>query len=133
VLGVGLIDALIAIAILSFGLIGLTRMQGRMVTASTDAQLRTTAVQLADELLNTVIVDNANAACYTLPQSGACASAIAKTRTQDWANRVSAAMPGTVTRTVALDTTSGRMTVQIGWAARENDDPRLLSVVTDVR
>lgn len=131
--GVGLIDALIAIAILSFGLIGMSRMQGRMVTASTDAQLRTTAVQLADELLNTVIVDNANAACYTLPQTGACAASIAMTRTTDWANRVSAALPGTVTPTVSLDTASGRMTVQIGWTARENDDPRLLSVVTDVR
>ena len=67
--GVSLIDALIAIAILSFGLVGMTRMQGRMVTASTDAQLRTTAVQMADELLNTVLVDTTNAACYTLPPS----------------------------------------------------------------
>ena len=39
------------IVILSFGLIGMTRMQGRMVTAATDAQLRTTAIQMADELL----------------------------------------------------------------------------------
>jgi type IV pilus assembly protein PilV len=73
--GVSMIDALIAIAILSFGLIGMTRMQGRMVSAATDAQLRTTAVQMADELLSTVLVDTANAACYTLPQSGACGSA----------------------------------------------------------
>ena len=86
--GVSLIDALIAIAILSFGLIGMTRMQGRMVTASTDAQLRTTAIQLADELLNTVLVDNTNFACYTLPQTGACASAAATARTTSWASRV---------------------------------------------
>lgn len=132
--GVGLIDALIAIAILSFGLIGISRMQGRMVTSATDASLRTTAVQLADELLNTVLVDNANAACYTLPQTGACASALAITRTTDWKNRVTAAMPVPVsTLTVTLVPATGRMTVAMGWTARDGADPRLLSVVTDVR
>lgn len=132
--GVGLIDALIAIAILSFGLIGMSRMQGRMVSSATDAQLRTTVVQLADELLNTVLVDNANAACYTLPQAGACGSLLAKTRTTDWKNRVTAAMPVAVSPlTVALDAATGRMTVSIGWTARDGADPRLLSVVTDVR
>jgi type IV pilus assembly protein PilV len=131
--GVSLIDALIAIAILSFGLIGMTRMQGRMVTSATDAQLRTTAVQFADELLNTVLVDNANAACYTLPQAGVCNSVAATARTTDWSNRVGGALPGTVTRTVTLDAATGRMTVAIGWVARDNADPRLLSVVTDVR
>jgi type IV pilus assembly protein PilV len=131
--GVSLIDALIAIAILSFGLIGVTRMQGRMVTSATDAQLRTTAVQLADELLNTVLVDNANAACYTLPQTGTCNSTAATARTTDWSARVGAALPGTVTRTVTLDAATGRMTVGIGWVARDSADPRLLNVVTDVR
>lgn len=131
--GVSLIDALIAIAILSFGLVGMTRMQGRMVTASTDAQLRTTAVQMADELLNTVLVDTTNAACYTLPQSGACASSVASARAADWSTRVAATMPGSATRTVTLDTTNGRMTVSIGWTGRDASDPRLLSVVTDVR
>lgn len=131
--GVGLIDALIAIAILSFGLIGMTRMQGRMVTAATDAQLRTTAMQLADELLNTVLVDNLNAACYTLPQVGACGSPLAVTRTNDWSNRVTAGMPVTVTRTVTLVPATGRMTVNLGWTSRDGADPRLLSVVTDVR
>lgn len=131
--GVGLIDALIAIAILSFGLIGMTRMQGRMVTSATDAQLRTTAMQLADELLNTVLVDNLNAACYTLPQTGACGSSLAVTRTNDWSTSVAAAMPVAVTRLVTLDAATGRMTVSIGWTSRDGADPRLLSVVTDVR
>ena len=131
--GVSLIDALIAIAILSFGLIGMTRMQGRMVTSATDAQLRTTAVTLADELLNTVLVDASNAACYTLPQAGACGSAAATARTTAWAAQVAATMPGTVTKGVTLDVATGRMTVSIGWTARDSSDPRLLNVVTDVR
>lgn len=131
--GISLIDAMIAIAILSFGLIGMTRMQGRMVSSATDAQLRTTAMQLADELLSTVLVDTTNAACYTLPQDGACASVAATARTTDWSSRVSATMPGSVTKAVTLDVATGRMTVSIGWTARESSDPRLLNVVTDVR
>lgn len=131
--GVSLIDALIAIAILSFGLIGMSRMQGRMVSSATDAQLRTTAVGLADELLNTMLVDNANAACYTLPQTGGCGSATAIARANDWAARVTAAMPGTVTKGVTINVANGQMTVSIGWTARDSSDPRLLNVVSDVR
>lgn len=131
--GVSLIDALIAIAILSFGLIGMTRMQGRMVSSSTDAQLRTTAVQMADELLSTVLVDAANAACYTLPQTGACGSSAAIARANDWSSRVTGTMPGSVTKGVTLDAGTGRMTVSIGWTGRDTSDPRLMSVVTDVR
>lgn len=131
--GVGLIDALIAIAILSFGLIGMTRMQGRMVSAATDAQLRTVAMQKADELLNTVLVDNANAACYTLPAAGACASPTASARATAWATDLATAMWVSTTHTVSLDAVTGRMTVEIGWTAREGADPRLLRVVTDVR
>lgn len=131
--GVGLIDALIAIAILSFGLIGMTRMQGRMVSASTDAQLRTVAMQKADELLNTVLVDNANAGCYTLPSPGTCASSVASARAAAWATDLATAMWVPVTSTVVLDTGTGRMTVEIGWTSREGADARLLRVVTDVR
>lgn len=131
--GVSLIDALIAIVILSFGLIGLTRMQGRMVTAATDAQYRTMAVQLADELLSTALVDSANRNCYTLPQTGACGSSAAVGRVTAWADRVTSSMPGTVTKGVTLDTATGLMTVSIGWTARDASDPRLLNVVTDVR
>lgn len=131
--GVSLIDAMIAAAILAFGLVGLTRMQGRMVSQATDSQLRTTAVAFADELLNTALVDSTNAACYTLPQDGACVSPAAIQRTNDWAARVSAAMPGSVTRAVGYNAATGRMTVSIGWTAREGSDPRQLNVVTDVR
>lgn len=131
--GISMIEALIAGLILSAGLIGLMRMQSQLVSASTDAQLRYSAVQLADEHLNVVRIDSANAACYTLPQTGACASAAATAYTSDWSARVAASLPGTVTRTVTLNAATGRMTVSIGWTARNGADPRLLNVETDVR
>ena len=43
------------------------------------------------------------------------------------------ASTGTVTRTVTLNAANSQMTVSIGWTARDSADPRLLSVVSDVR
>jgi type IV pilus assembly protein PilV len=131
--GVGLIDALIALAILSFGLLGMTRLQGRMVTSATDAQLRTTAVQLADELLSTALVDVDNAACYTRPQVGTCGNAAAIASTTAWAGRVTAGLTGTVMSGVSHNAGTGRMTVTINWTSKQASEPRQLQVVTDVR
>ena len=72
--GSGLIDGLVALAILAFGMLAMTRFQGRMVAQSTEAQSRQVATQFTSELLATVLVDTANAACYTLPQSGSCSN-----------------------------------------------------------
>jgi type IV pilus assembly protein PilV len=131
--GVGLIDAMIALAILSFGLLALTRFQGRMVAQTTEAQSRMVATQLGDELLSTVLVDVRNAACYTLPQAGACASDTAKTGTTAWAARAATQLPAPVTTASVLDAATGRLTVTITWTGKGTADPRQLEVVTDVR
>ena len=120
--GVGLLDALVAMAILAFGLLGMTRLQTRM-----------TAMQLGDELLNAALVDTANAACYTLPQVGACAKAAAKAKTTDWETRSKAALPGSPTAGAVLDAGTGRMTVTLTWTGKESQETRTLVAVTDVR
>lgn len=129
--GIGLIEALVALAILAFGLLGLTRFQTRLIAQGTEAQERLTAVQLGDELLSTVIVDVGNAACYTLPQVGACGSAPAAARTAAWATRVAASLPGTVTTTAAL--VGNQLNLAITWTSRQTGDIRALQATTDVR
>jgi type IV pilus assembly protein PilV len=129
--GVGLFDALIALAILAFGLLGMTKMQTGLVRQASESQARMTAVQLADELLSTALVDVDNAACYTMPAAGNCASDVASARTEDWAARVSAALPGTVTAGSVL--ANQRLTVTLGWTGKESDEARTLEVTTDVR
>lgn len=135
--GISLIDGLIAIAILSFGLIGLTRMQGRMVTAATDAQFRTTAVQFADEILNTALVDSdENAPCYTVPATGTCNVATAAASTAAWSARLADALPGTVEHTVDLgEAGPDLLRVRISWTPRDllDDARRELTVITHVR
>lgn len=131
--GVGLFDALIALAILSFGLLAMTRFQGRMVAQTTETQARQVATQLASEHLSTVLVDVNNAACYTLPQAGVCASAGAMAGTTAWATRTAAALPSPVTTSSTLNAATGRLTVAITWTGKDSGDPRRLETVTDVR
>lgn len=130
--GVGLIDALVALAILAFGMLGMTRLQARMVAQASESQMRTTAMQLSAELLNTAIVDPANAACYTLPQAGVCNNATAQAHATAWAARAAAAFPGTSSAGAVLDAT-GRMTVTITYTGKESQEARSLVAITDVR
>jgi len=131
--GFGLFDALISMAILSFGLLAMTRFQTRLVAQATESQSRQVATQLASEHLSTVLVDVKNAACYTKPQAGACANATAIANTTLWANRVAQALPGTVTTAAALNATADRLTLTIQWTGKDNGQTRTLQTVTDVR
>ena len=131
--GMGLLEGLVAVAILSFGLLGLARFQSGLVAQSTEAQGRMVAAQFADELLNTVLVDTANAACYTLPAVGTCPSADASARAADWQARALAALPGDDAATSALDTTTQRFTVTLRWTGKAAQDAHTLQMTTDAR
>lgn len=129
--GIGLLDALIALALLGFGLLGMTRLQTNLVRAGSESAARLTAAQLGDELLSTALVDVDNAACYTLPAAGTCNSEAAAARTEDWETRVAAALPGEVVATSTLD--DDQLTVSISWTGKESGESRTLEVTTDVR
>lgn len=129
--GVGLLDAIIALVILSFGVLAMTRLQGRLLAQGSEAQQRLVATQLGDELLSNALVDVTNAACYTLPQAGTCTNAGAATRTGAWATRVTNALPGPATSTSTIN--GDRLTVAITWTGKGSGDTRRLEVTTDVR
>lgn len=131
--GIGLLDGLVAVAILSFGLLGLARFQSGMIAQSTEAQGRMAASQLADELLSTVLVDTANVGCYTLPQTGACTNAAALARATEWQQRALAALPGNDEATSVLDLGTQRFTVTLRWSGKASTDRHNLQMTTDVR
>lgn len=131
--GVGLLDAMIAMAILAFGMLGMTRLQARMVSQGSETQSRMAAARLADELLSLALVDPANAACYTLPQTGACGKAEASVMAAAWKVRAEAELTGTPTAGAVLDVANGRLTVTLTWTGKESQDPRTLVAITDVR
>lgn len=131
--GITLLDALIALAVLAFGLLGLSKLQTRMLVQATEGQQRMTASLLADELLNTMLVDNANAACYTLPATGSCSSPTASARADDWKVRALASLPGAIDATSIIDGTNNRMTVTLTWQFKNDTDQRTHQVISDIR
>jgi type IV pilus assembly protein PilV len=127
----GMIDGLIALVILSFGMLGLTRMQAKSVALGTESQARAVAAQYGSELLNAALVDNTNYACYTVPELAACGNANARAYTTGWKTRVQAALPSaTVTSTY---TANGRLTVKLTWQGKAEGETRTLETTTDVR
>lgn len=130
--GVGLFDALVALAILAFGMLALARMQTRLVAQATDSQLRLTASRLADELLNTALVDRGNAACYTTPAATDCASTVAKDQVTAWKGRVAAELPDGAASSELVAGPTNPLTVTLTWTSKGSDDQRVFKVSTDV-
>jgi Tfp pilus assembly protein PilV len=138
--GVGLFDGLVALAILGFGLFTLTGFQSRLVAQGTEAQHRMAASQLADELLNTALVDSTtNTPCYVLP-AGACGAggATAQAYTTAWKSRVLAALQNASDPTVTQNGATGQLTVTLRWQWTSKDgttpaETRTHTVISDPR
>lgn len=105
--GAALLEALVAILLLMLGILALIGLQGRMVSASTEAQMRGEATFLADQLIGQMSVDQGNLADY-VTSSGSCTSA----NCTAWLANVASTLPsGTATVTV----TNSLVNVQVNW------------------
>ena len=62
--GETLIESLIALALMAFGLLGMVKLQGDSVVHAREAQYRAEAQMLAHELIGTLWTDRANLAAY---------------------------------------------------------------------
>jgi type IV pilus assembly protein PilV len=130
--GSSLVEAMIAIVVLSFGILGLARFQIGMLAQTTDSQSRLAATALADELLSMVRVDIQNATCYTRPASGTCSSPFAATQAKAWSDKAAAAVP-TFTSFVASMPDAKTFQVALVWNSKAFKEPRTLQVSTDAR
>lgn len=128
--GVSLIEVLVTIVILSFGMLGLAKFQLGMVSQTTDSNARLAASAAAEEILTHVRVDLANAACYQIPAAGTCSSSFAKAQAAAW-NTAVATLPGFVSAKAALS--GNQFTVTLVWNAKTADETRTQTVTTDVR
>ena len=136
-----LLEPLISICILSFGLLGLAHFQLNMFAQNADAKMRISATSLTEELLSQVRVDPANAGCYTdSPPAGSCNYQTALQTYSDWkavAMKTMGSLAGAdksnVSVSSALDTATNSLTVQLKWSTKGAVDLRVHKVVTDVR
>lgn len=138
--GIGLLDGVAALACLAFGMLAMTDFQTKLVAQSTEAQQRQIAAQLADELLNTALIDSTtNVSCYVLPAPGTCPAggATALAYATAWKARVLATLPNATDPTVS-SAASGRLTVTLGWTWTSKNgvtaaEPRTHTVISDSR
>jgi type IV pilus assembly protein PilV len=130
--GSSLIEAMVAIVILSFGILGLARFQIGMLAQTTDAQSRLTASALAEELLSMVRVDIPNAACYTTTPQVSCSSSFAASQVKNWTDKANKNIPG-ITSSIASMPDANTFNVFLVWRSKAFKELRSLKVNTDVR
>lgn len=144
--GVMLLEALIAILIFSLGILGLVGMQASAVRASRDAQFRSEAGLLANELIGEMRTDNRDGSVLrTNFDSGvqACPSTPSSADRPfcQWSNRVGSVLPGVgdFPPTVAVTPgvpgpprTASAVTVTVRWRAPGETTPHSYQVVVQV-
>lgn len=139
--GVNLIESLVALLILSVGMLGLVGLQVSMLRSTTDAQSRAVAAALADRLLSHALLDPSHASCYAVPVVGPCVSTPAGSIANGWLNEVKQLPNGSATAELTnvvpgggIPTgTNGQMRVAVTWSARADGETHSVEAFTDVR
>jgi type IV pilus assembly protein PilV len=117
--GVMLLEALMGILIFSIGILAILGMQGVAMRTTIDAKYRSEAGFLANEVIGTMWVDQANLANYATASLTCPTSPPHVPRPCDWINRVKTALPQDTTtpgNTAPIIVVNGRqVTVTVRW------------------
>ncbi|MDQ0073242.1 type IV pilus assembly protein PilV [Variovorax boronicumulans] len=152
VTGFTLVEVLVSIVVLSFGLLGMVGLQAASLQANRDARLQSTAVVLARELAEMMrgnkdqallssnnpyligLVDTPLAAptpsyCLTVGSSCSTVGAVAQAELTDWLARVDDALPGARV-SICRDSTpfASDGTAQWDCTSTNNSDPILVKI-----
>lgn len=109
--GIALLEVLIAILLISFGILGIIGLQANAIGFTTDARNRIEAGALADRIVAQMWVDPANLASYAWAGSGSPPSVLT-----NWVNDVQAALPNASTLPPTIDVgVDNVVTVTLRW------------------
>lgn len=108
--GVTLLEVMIGILLFSIGILGLIALQARAIGSVSDANYRSQASLLANEIIGQIWVDRANLAGYAMP--GGTAPAL-----NTWVAKVNNELPGAVANPpqITVDPLTGMLTVVVNW------------------
>lgn len=128
--GFTLVEAMVALIVLSIGLLGIAALYVETLRANRTALFRTEAVTLASDLADRIRANRATAGAYACPDpcdpTGG-GNAMAVTDLTEWLGVVQAQLPGgTATVTYVDDgvaTTPNAYTILIGWTEVGQADP----------
>lgn len=144
--GFMLLESLIAILIFAFGVLGIVALSARAVSAQSDAQYRTEAANLADEMAAKIAlsVDRLSLTSSVSAQLQAFATPSANALVSNWLDKVTgttssindpAVTPGLPGATVALQTivvTGNRLDITVSWKGPADTSMRKNTLVTYV-
>ncbi|SEK68737.1 type IV pilus assembly protein PilV [Pseudoxanthomonas sp. GM95] len=137
--GFTLIEVLIALVVLAFGLLGFAMLQAMNVRFVESANYRTQATNLGYEIMDQVRANKVSVSSYvgtyTATTSGCAAvygSGLTGTLTPTtfksaWQCRAGAALGDGATAVAAFDTTSRILTVSVSWGDSRWTDPSALT------
>jgi type IV pilus assembly protein PilV len=123
--GAALIEALVGILILSFGILGLVGLQAGMTRAQSVVKHRGDAAYLAAEVVGMMWLDKPNLANYATTPGTACTYQ----RCADWVGKVSTALPQGQSE-IAVTPANGLVSLTLTWsAASEGTHTYVISTV----
>lgn len=118
--GVGMIEVLVAIVILTFGMLGLAGLQSRILSFNQSSLYRSQATALTDDILDRMRADRANARAerwdtlITAASSSISGPAIFQSDLREWKEEVERLLPAGAA-SIDLDPTNNIVTVTIQW------------------
>ncbi len=134
--GGGLIESLIALIVLSVGILGLVGMQANLLQQNTESRVRMQAGFFASSLLGMAAANPENVGCYIVNSaaSAACTSADAQAQAASWTTEVMNGLPNaaSVPPEVAYDNTNGQLVVTLRWRVAGDVSVHNFSAVTQV-
>jgi type IV pilus assembly protein PilV len=119
--GMTLIEILVAIVVLSVGLLGLAGLQIKGIQVNQGSVYRWQASMLAEDIADRIRADNVGASNGNYKVTGGVAAGTGSLATQsavtDWLARVSTLPGGTATIPAPVKTASGsnQVTITVGW------------------
>lgn len=129
--GSGLVEQLVALLLFSFGVLGLMSMQGTAINHASDAQYRTEASLLANQIIGIMWTDRSNLNAYQHNPTGGskCAPTVAVTANTNalaWLNSFTTVgasyLPGATTNAQQIFVDTDRtVRVTVCWKSPQDD------------
>jgi type IV pilus assembly protein PilV len=119
--GATLIEILVAVVILSFGLLGIAAMQTRALQGNQSSLQRSQAIVLNNSLMDAMRIDKASVAGGSYNITKTCGAAgvsgvtLAKENLKDWLSTAESAIGSTACGIVACDLTNNVCEIQLIW------------------
>ena len=123
--GVVLIEVLVAMLIFMFGILGLVGLQASVTRAQTDSKVRADASYLAGDMVGRLWSDRKHLGNYA---STSCSST---QFCKDWQAKVASSLPNGAT-VVTVDVPSGNVTISISWTGPDGQTHQYVTNTTIV-